>query len=196
MLTYDAALLLSRRKSCQSRVAALFKVRVHGLFRGIRQSGTAAMTKLISATTLLIFLASCGAVRDSRLNPANWFGRSKEEKTVQIATVIAPGDTKGMVDRIVSLKVDRVPGGAIVRAVGLPTTQGNWQAELRPLNDEKPDKGTLVYEFHLSAPTSQQATGTKQSREVLVGRFISTQTLIGVSRIEVRGQRNKHTVRR
>jgi len=153
------------------------------------------MTKLISALALLVFLASCGAVRESRFNPKNWFGKSKEEKTVT-ATLISLGDTQSLVERIVSLKVDHVPGGAIIRAVGLPKVQGSFQAELRPLNDEKPDKGRLVYEFRLTEPSAQNVTGTKQSREVLVGRFVSTQTLTGVSRIEVRGQNNKHTVRR
>jgi len=153
------------------------------------------MTRLITTLTLLTFLAGCSGVRDSRLNPFNWFGRSKEQK-VAVVQDLPQADTHALVAQIIALKIDRLPGGAIIRAVGLPETQGYWEARLKPLNNEKPDKGTLAYEFRLFPPTHPEAAGNKRSREVLVGRFVSTQTLAGVRRITLIARTNRRTARR
>lgn len=154
------------------------------------------MTRLITALTLFAFLAGCGGMRDSRLNPFNWFGRDREERVVVAVTETQIGDPRDLVAEIVSLRVDRLPGGAIIHAMGLPPTQGHWEAELVALNDEFPDKGTLTYEFRLLPPRSTEPVGTKQSREVLVGHFLSDQALIGVRNIRVIAQNNRRTVRR
>jgi len=154
------------------------------------------MTRLTAAILVFSLLAACGGLRDSRMNPANWFGRDKEERIAVEEAQEIYVDPKGLVSQIVSLKVDRMPGGAIINAFGLPPTQGYWSAELKPVNGEIPDKGTLIYEFRLLNPTDPQLTGTQRSREVVVGHFVSDQTLLGVRRIEVRAATNKRTVRR
>ncbi len=153
------------------------------------------MTRLITAFALLAFLSACGGLRQSRLNPSNWFGKSKESKTV-VQAVVKVSDARPLVNKVISLKVDRMPGGAIIRAMGLPQTQGYWKAELVPLNGETPDKGTLSFEFRVAPPPPPQDAGTKPSREVLVGYFISDQKLLGVRRIQVIAQGNRRTVRR
>jgi len=144
-------------------------------------------TRLIATIAVLGLLAGCGG----KLNPKNWFGRSKQE---QVQT--KPKDPHQLVAQIVSLRVDRTPGGAIIRAVGLPERQGYFEATLRPLNDEKPVKGVLTYEFRLMPPEKPTDIGTRRSREVLVGRFVSNQTLQGVRVIKVVGQNNRRSVRR
>lgn len=153
------------------------------------------MTRLIAAFTLLAFLVACGGIRDSRLNPLNWFGRDKEER-VLASEDAGSQDPRGLVEEIIMLKVDRMPGGAIVHAIGLPPTQGNWAAELIPLNGEKPDKGTLVYEFRLMPPPHAKPAGTQRSREIVVGHFVSDQTMLGVRKIEVIALRNRRKVSR
>ncbi|HBN32026.1 MAG TPA: hypothetical protein DD416_12575, partial [Rhodobacteraceae bacterium] len=101
------------------------------------------MTRLIASILILTFLAACGGQRSgsssSSLNPFNWFGRAKEQRIAVDRKVIV--DPRGMVSEVISLKVDRMPGGAIISAVGLPDTQGYWEAVLTPINGEKPDKG-------------------------------------------------------
>ncbi|MDQ7080625.1 MAG: hypothetical protein Q9M41_08175 [Paracoccaceae bacterium] len=144
-------------------------------------------SRLIAAIAVLGLLAGCGG----KLNPKNWFGRSKQE---QMQT--KPKDPHQLVARIVSLRVDRTPGGAIIRAVGLPERQGYFEATLKPLNDEKPVKGVLTYEFRLLPPEGPTDIGPSHSREVLVGRFVSKQTLQGVRVIKVVGQNNRRSVRR
>ncbi|MCB1367998.1 MAG: hypothetical protein KDK00_09555 [Rhodobacteraceae bacterium] len=153
------------------------------------------MKRLIVALTLLSFLSACGAVRDSRLNPFNWFGRDREER-VQAVEIQGPVETRPLVAQVISLKVDRMPGGAIIYAVGLPATQGHWDAELVSLNGEVPEKGTLTYEFRLAPPPGPTRQSTPQSREVVVGLFVSDQALLGVRNIAVIAQQNRRSVRR
>ena len=152
------------------------------------------MTRLIAAITLLALLAACGGLRDSKVNPRNWFGKSREARVA--ATAVEVKDPRGLVNEIISLKVDRMPGGAIVSAVGLPQSQGYWEASLVPLNGEKPDKGTLSYEFKLLPPNKPTPPGTPRSREVLTGLFVSDQTLEGVRNIQVIARQNRRSVRR
>lgn len=152
------------------------------------------MTRLIAAISLLAFLAACGGLRQSSSNPFNWFGRDKEEVILAVGDEFA--DPRALVAQVVSVKVDRLPGGAIINTVGLPVSQGHYDGELVPLNGEFPDKGVLVYEFRLMNPPYQNPIGNKRSREVLVGHFVSDQTLIGVRRIQVIARENRRTVRR
>ena len=153
------------------------------------------MKRLIVALTLLSFLSACAGVRDSRLNPFNWFGRDREER-VKVVETVGPIERRPLVAEVISLKVDRMPGGAIIHAVGLPVTQGHWDGELVPLNGEMPDKGTLTYEFRLAPPPGPTRQGTPQSREVVVGLFVSDQTMLGVRSISVVAQQNRRNVRR
>jgi len=155
------------------------------------------MTRLIASILILTLLAACGGQRSgssSSLNPFNWFGRSKEARIVLDTAVIV--DPRGMVAEVISLKVDRMPGGAIISAIGVPETQGYWEATLTPLNREKPDKGKLSYEFRLLPPPAPNPVGTARSREVIVGHFVSDQTLEGVRSIEVIALKNRRSVRR
>lgn len=152
------------------------------------------MTRLIASLMIVSLLAACGGLRSSKLNPANWFGRDKPETVVVTEAVFV--DPRSMVNEVISLKVDRMPGGAIINVVGLPQTQGYWDASLVPLNGEKPDKGKLSYEFRLSPPKQQTAVSTPRSREVLTGRFVSDQRLEGVRTIEVIAKTNRRSVRR
>jgi len=152
------------------------------------------MTRLIAAMTLLTFLAACGGLRDSKLNPRNWFGKSKQQTVT--ATTANVTDPRSLVAQVIAMKVDRVPDGAIVSAVGLPATQGYYQAELVPLNDGKPVKGTLKFEFRLLAPSTTHPTGAPRAREVLVGHAVSSQDLKGVRRIKVIAQQNSRTAKR
>ena len=97
---------------------------------------------------------------------------------------------------MVSLRVEQVPGGAIIYATGLPPRQGYFDGELIPVGREAANNGVLNYEFRNSAPFEQTRVSTRQSREVIVGRFVSEQTLNGVRQIRVSGATNALSVRR
>lgn len=152
----------------------------------------------LAALCVTVTLTACGGFQDSRLNPFNWFGNSSEKRIAQKELPPAErADPRSLVADVASMKVERVPGGALLTAVGVSPTQGFWRAELVPDNpDERAENGNLIYTFRIVPPTDQQLVSTKQSRSVTVGLFLSDQTLDGVRRIVVRGQTNERSVRR
>ncbi len=149
--------------------------------------------RIIFALLMVTMVASCSRVAESRLNPFNWFGGSR---SAEVVTANPNADPRRLVSQIVSLRVEQVPGGAIIRATGLPPRQGFYDGALLPVGREVAQNGVLNYEFRASSPNFQTRAGTQQSREVIVGRFVSAQTLEGVRQIRVSGATNALAVRR
>jgi hypothetical protein len=150
--------------------------------------------RLITAALILSVAAGCGRVADSRLNPFNWFGRSEP-----VAVAPAPergADPRPLVDQVIALSIDRNPGGAIIRATGLPPQQGFWDGELVALNDGEPVDGVLEYRFHIKPPAAPTRVSTQASREVIVGQYLSRIALENVREIRVTGARSARAVRR
>ena len=148
---------------------------------------------LLAALAAITLLTGCASVRESRVNPFNWFQRSEPEK--DLAPELADLDRRGLVDQVVSMKVDAVPGGALVTAIGLPPTQGYWDTEL--VTDENTDQaGVLVLQFRAEQPTFVSPQGAPVSREVSAGLFVSDQTLEGIRQIIVLGAQNQRSSRR
>ena len=137
-------------------------------------------------------LAGCGGFRNSRLNPRNWFGRSEPRETIVLPA--ARQDPRPLVDEVLSLSVEPMPGGAIVRARGQTPTQGWWKAELVPLPID--ENGVLVYEFRLFPPAARTDVNTPQSRQVDVAIYISDVRLERVREIVVQGASNARSARR
>ena len=144
------------------------------------------------AATLVIALAGCGGLRDSKLNPFNWFKRSEVRVAVDVPE--DPSDTRPLVETVLDLKVEPIPGGAIVRARGLPPTQGWWDAELvlKPTDET----GVLVYEFRLSQPDQPTDVNTPRSREIDVAIYVSDYKLEFVNEIVVQGATNARSASR
>ena len=137
-------------------------------------------------------LAGCGGLRESRLNPFNWFRRSEPRETI-----VLPGeqtDPRGLVETVLSMDVEPIPGGAVVRARGLTPTQGWWNAEL--VGRDVDENGVLVYEFRLLPPVGQTDVNTQRSREIDVAIYISDIKLANVREIVVQGATNARSARR
>ncbi len=149
--------------------------------------------RLIVAVVLVATLAGCGAISESRLNPVNWFGRSR---TVETDTTNVAADPRPLIGQLTDLRLEKVPGGAIVRATGLPPRQGYFDAELVPLNGGTPVDGVLAYQFRVSPPFETTPPGTPQSREVIVGLFVTDQTLAATRTVQVSAETNALAVRR
>ena len=139
----------------------------------------------------VLLLAGCGVMRESRLNPFNWFGRGEPRETVQTTT---PQDPRLLVEQVLSMSVDPYSSGAIVRAKGVTPTQGWWDAELvaRPVDEN----GTLVLDFRIFPPVENTPQGAPQSREVTVALSLSTVKLDGLREIVVQGANNALSSRR
>lgn len=147
---------------------------------------------LLAALSLVLFVSACGGWRDSRINPRNWFGGSQQAEPV--ATVAATSDPRALADQVLSLQVEPMLGGAIVRATGLPPTQGWWDAELvaQPVDEN----GVLVYDFRIFPPLEKTAVSTQFSREVTVAAYLSNTQLEYIRQITVQGAQNARTSRR
>jgi hypothetical protein len=148
-------------------------------------------TRLFISGALMLALAGCGGVGESRLNPLNWFNNTTEEAVVTRAEAGMP-----LVAQLLSLQVEPTTSGAVLYALGLPPTQGYYDAELVALNDMRPIDGTLRFEFRATPPLRAARAGTQQSRELLVGRELPATALIGVRRIEVSAATNRLTISR
>jgi len=149
---------------------------------------------LLAAMAALFVLGACSGL--SSLNPFNWFRSSQEVALTPMGDLPASLDNRPLVDQVTELAVEPFPGGAIVRATGLPPTQGWWDAELVPENDGVAVDGVLRFRFVVAAPRSAQAAGTPMSREVTAGHNVSDFRLRGVREIVVTGARNARSSRR
>lgn len=152
--------------------------------------------KPIVVMALLVPLAGCGSIADSRLNPFNWFGGSG---TADARTFVPPdpveADPRPQVAEITSLTLEPTPGGAILRATGLPPTQGYWDGALVAEHRGEPVDGTMTYQFRIQQPAAPWPASTRRSRDVVVGVFLTDQSLRGVSRIVVSAAANSRSVR-
>lgn len=151
--------------------------------------------RLMVLMVALLATAGCSAVSGSRLNPFNWFGRS-EEVAVSDAAPAHLADPRPLIDQVTALTVDPTPGGAILRATGLPPTQGYYDAALVSVSDDEPVDGVLEYRFVAFPPATPARVSTPQSREIVVGRVLSRQDLAGVTEIRVTAAQNARAVRR
>ena len=141
---------------------------------------------------LAVAVAGCGGLRQSRLNPFNWFRKSEPRETIVLPD--AKEDGRLLAEVVMSLAVEPMPGGAIVRARGQMPVQGYWSAELVPL--PLSEGGTLIYEFRVFPPVEKTAAGTPQSRQVDVAIYISNVKLENVREIVVQGATNARASRR
>ena len=151
-----------------------------------------------SLIVALAFLTACGGGSGSAsLNPFTWF-RSSESRVVlePDGDFASRAETRPLVDQVTAMTVEPVVGGALVRASGLPPVQGYWDAELVSPNDFTPEDGVLTLDFRLRPPVGATRVSTPQSREVVVGLYISRQKLEGVNEIRVVGARNLRASRR
>jgi hypothetical protein len=148
---------------------------------------------LTLALTAVMVLTSCGGIRESRLNPLNWFGGSREAQADEFG-VPAKIEARPLVDQVVSMSIEQTPYGAIVRATGLSPSQGYYDAELvaRPLDEN----GILVYEFRLMPPPGPTPAGAPRTREVTVAAHLSKIKLASISEIVVQGAQNARSSRR
>ena len=150
------------------------------------------MTRSLTvALAALLTLSACGAVRDSRLNPFNWFGRSEPAQTV---LVVQQSDPRSLIADVVSMSVEPYSAGAIVRATGRTETQGWWDAEL--VEAKTDDPGKLVLEFRLLPPLIKSDVNTPRSREVTAAITLTNNRLEYISSITVQGANNARATRR
>ena len=140
-------------------------------------------------------LSGCNA-SESSLNPFNWFGT--DEAGVPAAGSLeglAPQDIRPLIPVVSSVTLEPTPGGVILRATGLPPEQGWYKADLVSENRGEPVDGVLTLDFRAIPPREQTRQSTVQSREIVVGRYITEQQLVDIREIQVVGETNTRSIR-
>ncbi len=145
--------------------------------------------------TLTLALSGCG-ISESGLNPFNWFGQDEDVELVSTLDVAAVVDDRPLVQSIESVVVERLPGGAIVRATGLPPNQGWYDAQLVREGGAAAGTGVVVFSFRARPPKTPTRVSTQQSRELLAGAYLSDTELEGLTSIRVLSATNARTVGR
>ncbi|MFZ5961715.1 hypothetical protein ACOXXX_02085 [Thalassococcus sp. BH17M4-6] len=164
-----------------------------------------------------LVLTSCGTVRESRLNPFNWFGRSTSEP-VQTTTsaaarnpLIPASGGRGLrgligigqedevyaappIAEVSELLIERRIGGAIIRATGVADRVGPFDVRLIP-DEAASTGGTLSYTLRAKQQPGPRSTG-ELARMVTVAVWLSDQDLAGIREIRVAGRTNALVSRR
>lgn len=63
-------------------------------------------------------------------------------------------DSRGAIETVATLSVEKTPDGALIRATGIASTQGQFNAQLVPVSNEG---GTLTLAFRIKQPLGLQA---------------------------------------
>lgn len=106
-------------------------------------------------------------------------------------------DLTSPIATISDLTIERVPGGAIIRATGVDQMQGAFNVGLVARNaEELPVDGVLTYTLERQRPEGPRPVGPVQTREVVVARKLTDQQLRGVRTIRVEAAQNARALRR
>ncbi|SNR57927.1 hypothetical protein [Puniceibacterium sediminis] len=168
---------------------------------------------LMILTVSAVLLTGCATVRDSRVNPFNWFGGARSQPAAiqdadsttnplipakrgnsLLSTKKPVGPYLGQpIAEVSELLIERRPGGAIITANGVADRLGPFDVRLLPLPDDQP--GTLA--FMLSALQTNGPRNTSDwSRTVTVATWLTDQELAGIRTIRVVGRTNEMVTRR
>lgn len=168
-------------------------------------------------TILLLVGAMTLGACSTRLNPFNWFDRGQSEpvqpqQEVEEKNPLIPESERvrlnlfglrndddaeypgGPIDQVSGLVIERVPGGAVIRATGVADYQGAFGVRLQPANeDEVAEDGVLTYRLEVIRPDRARVGGPERVREVTAARHLTDNQLAGVRTIRVEGLRNAQT---
>ena len=155
-----------------------------------------------------LVLTSCGTVRESRLNPFNWFGSARSVPT-DVANPLLPQRREAVsifvtnkekervpgnpIAQVSELLIERRPGGAIIRATGVADRTGLFEAEL--ILEDGEDPTVISYVFAAKQQPGPRNTGP-DARKVTVADWLTDNELAGIRTIRVVGRENTMVTRR
>ena len=156
---------------------------------------TRSMTRSVSALLVAsLVLAACGGLRDSRVNPLNWFGAGSSEPT--LGPTRADNDRRQLVPQVSALTVERTSTGAIVRAEAVMPTAGYWDVALIPENHGRPRDGVMTYRFVAASPREPVSVAAAAPRTITAAAVLSVYDLEVIREIVVIGAQNTRRTRR
>lgn len=152
----------------------------------------------ISKTILLggvaVALSACSS--GPSLNPFNWFSQEEPVEQLDDVEIAQAFDDRPLVQSIEALAIERLPGGVIIRATGLPPMQGWHDAQLVREGGAAAGTGVAVYSFRARPPEAPTRVSTQQSRELVAATFLSDIELEGITSVRVLAASNVRSLRR
>ena len=171
--------------------------------------------------SVVLIAGACATVRESRINPLNWFGSSTSEPAATQTAEASPQEANPLIPRerprirlgrrnqereledgtlianVSELVVERVPGGAIIRVEGIADRQGVHSVRLTPADPElRPEDGVLTFRLEGVTPDRARSGGPDRARRVVAAVSLTDQQLGGVRVIRIEGAQNVRTTRR
>ncbi len=166
-----------------------------------------ATRPFVLLTFVTLFLAGC----NTALNPANWFGNSREVEVTDEGTVnpLVPQDRSDLfrrpdflypgipVETVTDIRIERTRSGAIILVEGVAARQGPYEVQLTPANQgNEPVDGVLTYSLDIIYPEADTVIGPEATRRVTAARSISSDVLQQTRIVRVTGAQNAREVRR
>ena len=148
----------------------------------------------------ILTTTGCSRIAESGLNPLNWFGTSQStvvDASGQLRPLVPASnggtfDQRGGIAEVSSVTLERTPEGAILRATGVASTQGQFNAQLVPVSQQN---GVLTLAFRVEG-SANAASGSASSRRITVARLFTKAELAGIRSFVVQGARNSRSIRR
>jgi hypothetical protein len=154
---------------------------------------------LPNALILVLLLGGCSGLRESRVNPFNWFAGTPSEGPAETIVEQDPSEIGTvLIDQITDIRMEPVQGGALLRVTGQMASQGGWDAQLKAPKKAlgSPPENSLVVRFLVRQPPVPQPTSSAASRSVTAALFIDRDRLEELRTITVQGAQNTQSLRR
>lgn len=153
------------------------------------------MVRIIAAASAFLLLTGCG-IGSSAFNPLNWFRSGGEETEALVpANALERRDTRPLAEEVTAIAIDRVPGGAILRARARVAATGWWGADLAA-EPERSGQGVLAFSFRALPSDVAVPQYAPASRQLVAGVYLSDEELLGVRQIRVISRTNIRSARR
>ena len=153
-------------------------------------------TPVLALICAALVLAGCGNIRESRINPRNWFGESRQAERPDLGQTSDVIDNRPLVPEVSSLAVERTSSGAIIRADAVMPSVGWWDPELLAENFGRPVDGVLTLRFVAAAPREAVPAASAAARTITAVHAINQADLDTIAEIVVTGEANARRIRR
>lgn len=153
-------------------------------------------TPVMALVCAALVLGGCGGLRDSRINPRNWFGESRQAARPDLGRMSSTIDNRPMVPEVSTLQIERTSSGAIIRAEAVMPVAGWWDAELLTENFGRPVDGVLTLRFVAAAPRQPVAAASPAARSITAVYTLNQADLDTIAEVVVVGEGNARRIRR
>ncbi|MEM8978186.1 MAG: hypothetical protein AAGD04_01780 [Pseudomonadota bacterium] len=144
---------------------------------------------------LCLSLAGCAGLRESRVNPLNWFGREDAEASVDVDSLPEKQrELRPLIESLTDVRLERLQGGAVLRVIGTTDRQGYYALALVP-RETRSSFDTLIFDARGVPPRAATPRGTTRSREVIMAREFTLPDLRGIREIQVVSATNTRRIR-